>query len=404
MAGLATVGSVLLAALPALATGAAATPPGGALPPDVAVGAGAPPLPPNLASASWLVVDLTSGDVLAARAGSAKRAPASTLKILTALTFAGPDAPAQITATQADTQVSGRTVGLRPGVRYATSDLLDALFVASGNDVALALAHGSGDPAAAGDRMTRTAAALGATDTSAVNATGLDADGQLTTPYDLAVLTRAALDRPEVRRAAGLTEVTFTGSDGRSRHLTSSNPLLGRYPGALGVKTGSTENAGQTFVGAAQRNGTTLAVVLMQAPTNYAPEASALLDWGFRAVGSTTAIATLPAATPAAATAADHSTSDGGPQLAPPAEDGDGISPLLALALALTVAASAFTYWQGRERRDPVGGRLTRGDSPRPASTTVRLPDLEAPTVPPGEPGPEPQSSSARESRSILAP
>ena len=256
LAGLTTLGAaVLCTAFPA-----SAAPASGPLPPDVAVGEGAEPVPDGLSSASWLVADLTTGHVLAARAGSALRAPASTQKLLTALTFGGPDAPPEITVTPADVATTGRTVGLTPGVRYRTSDLIDAMLVTSGNDVAQAVAQPAGSPGAAGDRMTATARQLGATDTTAGNATGLDADGQLTTAYDLAVLTRAALVRPELRRALGLPTVTLTGSDGRSHRLSSSNPLLGHYNGFVGGKTGSTDNAGQSFVGVAERGGTTLAV------------------------------------------------------------------------------------------------------------------------------------------------
>jgi D-alanyl-D-alanine carboxypeptidase (penicillin-binding protein 5/6) len=315
------------------------------------VGAGAPPLPAGLSSASWLVADLTNGQVLAAQAGSAKRAPASTLKILTALTF-GPGAPEEIQAAAPDLTVTGRRVGLVAGVRYRSTDLLDALFVASGNDVAQVLAGSGGDPSSVADRMASTARDLGALDTTPVNATGLDAEGQLTTPFDLAILTRAALAVPALRTAAGLSQMTLTGSDGKSHHLSSGNPLLGRYPGVIGVKTGSTAEAGQTFVGAADRNGRTLAVVLMEAPSAYGTEATALLDWGFRAAGSTQPVALLPA--PTAHSAANLAT-DSEPPAAPLPEDGGGVSPLLALALALTVVAAAFTYWQGREpgRRPP---------------------------------------------------
>jgi D-alanyl-D-alanine carboxypeptidase (penicillin-binding protein 5/6) len=283
-------------------------------------------------------------------------------------------------------------------VRYRSTDLVDALFVASGNDDAQALARTGGDPASAGDRMTATAAQLGATDTTAQNPTGLDADGQLTTPYDLAVLTRAAISQPEIRRAAGLAELTFTGSDGKARHLTSSNPLLGHYPGALGVKTGSTADAGQTFVGAAERNGTTIAVVLMQAPTAFGPEAKALLDWGFAAAPGTTPIALLP--NQPAAMAAASTGRDGGPTVAAPTQDGGGISPLLALALALTVVAAAFTYWQGREQGLPDGGQRRRSGEPTESANSIRLPDVDRPDV--GEH--DDQSSSARESRKIFAP
>jgi D-alanyl-D-alanine carboxypeptidase len=403
IAGLTTTGILVLgSALPVTAA-----PPGGSpLPPDVAVGEGAPALPTGLSSASWLVVDLSSGSVLAARAGSAKRAPASTLKILTALTF-GPTAPAELQAGPPDVAVSGSRAGLVAGVRYRSADLLDALFVASGNDVAQVLAGSGQDPAAAADRMTAAAADLGATDTTAGSVTGLDADGQLTTPYDLAILTRTALSNPALRRAAGLPTMTLTGSDGRAHHLTSSNPLLGRYPGAIGVKTGSTAQAGQTFVGAAERDGRTVAVVLMQAPRSFGTEATKLLDWGFRSAGSTRPIAELPApGAPSGHASGAFPASE--PPAVPMSEDGGGISPLLALAMALTVIASAFTYWQGQEaNRARSSAPGARPDAFLPDDS---LPDNSATAGPVDEnravrlPDDDPQSSSERESRSIFAP
>jgi D-alanyl-D-alanine carboxypeptidase (penicillin-binding protein 5/6) len=409
LAGLTTLGAaVLCTAFPA-----SAAPASGPLPPDVAVGEGAEPVPDGLSSGSWLVADLTTGHVLAAKAGSALRAPASTQKLLTALTFGGPGAPTEITVTPADVTTTGRTVGLSPGVRYRTSDLIDAMLVSSGNDVAQAVAQPAGSPTAAGDRMTATARQLGATDTTASNATGLDADGQLTTAYDLAVLTRAALDRPELRRAMGLPTLTVTGSDGRSRRLSSSNPLLGRYDGFVGGKTGSTDQAGQTFVGVAERGGTTLAVVLMQAPSSFSREASSLLDWGFRAAPATAGIAALP--DPAAPTAAaSQPTSQ--PTVPPLAEDGGGVSPLLAFALAATVIAAAFTYWQGHDELGKAGRRRPprRGPSGEPRGSGRRVIDLRDPPGPgsseasdtrtsPSGPA-ERHSSSVRDSRSIFAP
>lgn len=391
--------TLLAGALPA----AAAPPDGQPLPPDVAVGTGAPALPDNLSAESWLVADLTEGKVLAARAGSAKRAPASTLKILTALT-AAPSLPPEIEVQPEDTRVDGRRVGLRPGVRYPSAALLDALFVASGNDVAQALARGSGgDPASAPDRMTQLAQQLGATDTTASNVTGLDAPGQLTTAYDLAILTRAALARPDLRRSVGLAQTTLTGSDGVAHRLTTTNPLLGRYAGAIGVKTGSTADAGNTFVGAAERDGHLLVAVLLEAPASFGKQAEALLDWGFRAVGTTSAIAVLPA--PAAPGGAARPADD--PPAVPMAEDGGGISPLLALALAITVVAAAFTYWQGRERAErqaekrkaETQGAAGPGDDA--AANPTPAPDGGAVSNAPEDADP---AQSPRDPRRILAP
>lgn len=372
----------------------AAPPNGAALPPDVAVGDGGPPLPSGLQSASWLVADLTNGQVLAARAGSAQRAPASTIKILTALTFV-PGAPPEIEATPESVRSEGRTAGLKAGVRYRSAELLDAMFVTSANDVAQVLASTTPDPVAAADRMTARARDLGATDTEAASVTGLDAPGQLTTAYDLAVLTRAALADPVIRAAAAKTESTLTGSDGVRRSFTSSNPLLGRYRGAIGMRTGSTDQAGLTFVGAAERDGRTLAVVLLNGPSGFAGEATRLLDWGFRAAGTTASLADLPAV---AAPGARAPVAGDGPADGPPpamAEDGGGVSPLLALAIALTVVAAAFTYWQGHEAATR-GSHTGAGNAPR----VIRLPGDE-------ESSPDQATSdqsSSRESRKIFAP
>ena len=174
--------------------------------------------------------------------------------------------------------------------------------------------------------------------------------------------------------------MTLTGSDGQRHHLSTGNPLLGRYPGAVGVKTGSTAEAGQTFVGAADRDGRTLAVVLMEAPPTFGTEATALLDWGFRAAGSTQPVA-LPAGD-GGHPAANVSTGSE-PPVAPLADDGGGVSPLLALALALTVVASAFTYWQGREpgrRRAPERPIRPPTQSPETVSPAAsRLPESQLP-------------------------
>ncbi len=402
--GVALTSSLVLGAAPA----ALAAPPNGLpLPPDVAVGTGGPPLPSGLQSASWLVADLTGGQVLAARAGSAQRAPASTIKILTALTFA-PGAPEEIEATPDAVRSEGRTAGLKPGVRYRSAELLDAMFVNSANDVTQVLASTTPDPVAAADDMTARAHALGATDTVAASVTGLDAPGQLTTAYDLAILTRAALADPAIRAAAGKTGSTLTGSDGVRRQFTSSNPLLGHYRGAIGLKTGSTNQAGLTFVGAAERDGRTLAVVLMQAPKSFGAEATKLLDWGFQAAGTVSPIAELPAVpAPGAATEAA-----GEPKDLPPitvAEHGGGVSPLLALAVAVTVVAAAFTYWQGQEAAARSSGRARRPRNPpaRPRAPdrsrpvdVIRLPDDGA--RPPTRESAARQSS--RESRRIFAP
>jgi D-alanyl-D-alanine carboxypeptidase len=158
-------------------------------------------------------------------------------------------------------------------------------------------------------------------------------------------------------------------------------------------------------VGVAERGGTTLAVVLMRAPTSYSREASSLLDWGFRAAPVTAGIAALPDPAGTAAAVAPQAT--GEPAVPPLAEDGGGVSPLLAFALAATVVAAAFTYWQGHDELGKAQRRPNR-------NRTRRVIDLRDPPESDGRSGDpsdgqtsrsaSPHSSSTRDSRSIFAP
>nr|WP_051053582.1 D-alanyl-D-alanine carboxypeptidase [Mycolicibacterium chubuense] len=246
--------------------------------PDVEPAA-APSLPDGPAKA-WLVADLDSGRVLASRDAYGSYAPASTIKVLLAMVVLDhlrPDNFARANASHANVECS--CVGLQPGQAYTTTQLLSGLLMVSGNDAANMLADMLGGPQAAVAAMNRKAALVGARATKAASPSGLDGPGweSLTTPHDLAVILRAALKYPLIAQIMRSPTAPFPG-----KTLHNQNELLSRYPGDLAGKTGFTNLARKTYVGAAQRGNRRLVVVQMYGTGDLYGQAIDLFDWGFR--------------------------------------------------------------------------------------------------------------------------
>jgi serine-type D-Ala-D-Ala carboxypeptidase (penicillin-binding protein 5/6) len=330
------------------------------LPAGVLVGPAGPPLPDGISAATWTVADLDTGRVLAASDAHTQHAPASTLKVLTALALL-PEVPkdAVVLPEQSDVDVDGSKVGLLPGVPYPAEELYEALLMASGNDTANVLGTAAGGHDTAAATMNRTAGELGAVDTRAVNQHGLDADGQVSTAYDLAVIARAALAQPDIARWVVTRRATMAGRPGEPRfEINNHNKLLGSYEGALGVKNGYTSRAQASFIGAAERDGRRLVVTLMRAEPKVWAEAALLLDWGFEAaaggvvpVGALPPPPRLPEPEPSAPAEPDATHASSG--LAPAAASSDGGSgplPGRELAGALLVAAALLAVRPGRRR------------------------------------------------------
>lgn len=255
------------------------------LPAGLVVAAGAPALPTDLTAAVWLVADLDTGEVLAARDGHAAHAPASTLKVLTALALL-PEVPPDrvVVPQQSEVDVEGSKVGLLRDVPYPAEELYASLLMVSGNDAANVLGAAAGGQDAAAAQMNATAARLGAVDTHAVNQHGLDAEGQVSTAYDLAVIARAALDQPDIARWATTRRSSVAAGPGAPRfEINNKNKLLGSYEGALGLKNGYTTAAKASFIGAAERDGRRVVVTLMRAEPQVMAEGARLLDWAFAA-------------------------------------------------------------------------------------------------------------------------
>ena len=248
---------------------------------------GSLPIPDGPAQA-WVVADLDSGAVLAAKDEYARHPPASTIKVLLAL-VALDELPldATVVADEADTKVECNCAGVAPGSTYTVRQLLEGLLLVSGNDAANTLATMLGGRPAALAKMNAKAAAIGARATTAGSPSGLDGPGIdiWSSPHDLAVIFRAAMANPAFAAITAQPTAVFPGRNG-DRVLVNQNELLTRYPGMLGGKTGFTDMARKTFVGAAQRDGRRLVVAMMfglvrEGGPTYWDQASALLDWGF---------------------------------------------------------------------------------------------------------------------------
>ncbi|MGH3914012.1 MAG: D-alanyl-D-alanine carboxypeptidase family protein [Pseudonocardiaceae bacterium] len=247
---------------------------------------GAPAPPAGISAASWILADAGTGEVLAAKDPHARHRPASTIKLLTALLVTNRLSPDRVVlATKADANQEGSKAGIGPGGSYTVRQLLAGLLLVSGNDAAHALAGQLGGVPAAVAQLNELAAELGAHDTYAATPSGLDGPGMSTSAYDLALVFGHVLARPLLAELVSTAQVDFPGFGDRPGFVISNdNRLLGNYDGALGGKTGFTDDARHTYVGAAVRNGRVLIVVLLRGEQRPLPlwgQAAQLLDYGF---------------------------------------------------------------------------------------------------------------------------
>jgi serine-type D-Ala-D-Ala carboxypeptidase (penicillin-binding protein 5/6) len=220
-------------------------------------------------------------------AGSADRrlAPASLAKMMTALIAlerGGLEEP--VAVGRGVLQATGTRIGLKPGERLTAGDLLAATVVRSANDACRALAEHLGPSTNTFIlKMNARAAALGLVNTRFADPCGHDRDGQYTSAADLARLAEQVMRHEEYLRLARLERATIRTLDGRrSFALRNTNALLGRYPGAIGLKTGHTEEAGNCLVALAERDGVRVLAVLLNAPNRWW-NAAGLLDRAFAA-------------------------------------------------------------------------------------------------------------------------
>jgi D-alanyl-D-alanine carboxypeptidase (penicillin-binding protein 5/6) len=381
-AAVGAAGAVVAALLAPGAVGSAAAdvrtaaPVGGAAlaSPGIVVGPGVP-RPPDVAD-SFVVVDLGTGNVIAAKAAHVRKRPASTLKTLTALTVLPLlDKSTLYVARRADVRVDGTRVGMIEGTTYTVDDLLNAMLLTSANDATSGLVAMVGGNARAVALMTRVAHNLQADDTTVKDPSGLDTPGQYSSAYDLALIGQAAMQRNDFRSYAIKSHAQFPGKPpkvpGQPRPtipIDNKNGLLMQgYPGMVGVKVGYTSKAGNTYIGEAVRGDRTILVTLMHTHGEAVKAERQLLDWAFANAAAAQPVGVLvqPLSAHPAPTA---SPSPSAPLVASVAPTSGGSSLVMYAGAVAAVALLGWLTWtvvgnlrRRRLRDNPLGLPPLRG-------------------------------------------
>jgi len=245
------------------------------------------PQEPKIEAKSAVLMDALTGQVLWSKNPHERLPQASTTKITTAIVaLEHGNLSDLVRASQRAAQVGEAAIYLEEGETLTLEDLLYALLLRSANDAAVAIAeHIGGTEENFVALMNQKAWEIGARDTHYVNPHGLHAPGHYSSAYDLALLARYALKIPKFREIVATREkvIPWPGKPW-DRLLVNTNQLLWgyhAYPGADGVKTGYTSEAGQVLVASATREGRQLIAVVMHSPDMYR-EIRALLDYGFQ--------------------------------------------------------------------------------------------------------------------------
>ncbi|MGN1074929.1 MAG: D-alanyl-D-alanine carboxypeptidase family protein [Eubacteriales bacterium] len=245
------------------------------------------PAPPEIAAPSAVLMDAAGGRILYEKNAHEKLHPASVTKIMSLLlTMEAMDEglvtpETVITASEHAASMGGSQIFLEPGEQMTLDDLLKSVAVSSANDACVAIGeHIAGSEEGFVERMNRRAEELGMADTHFENCTGLDADGHVTTAYDIALMSRELLRHDAIRAYTSIwMDTVRNGEFG----LSNTNKLIRFYDGATGLKTGFTSSAGYCVSATAMRDGMELISVIMKAETSPKrnADASALLNFGF---------------------------------------------------------------------------------------------------------------------------
>ena len=242
----------------------------------------------EVSAPSAVLMEKETGTALYEKDAHAKLEPASVTKVMTLLlTMEAIDAgrlsyDTVITASAHACSMGGSQIWLEENEQMTVDDMLKAVCVVSANDCAVALAEAvAGSEEAFVEKMNQRAAELGMNDTTFKNATGLPAEGHVTSAWDIALMSRELiLNHPDIRNYTTIWMDSLR--DGKSE-LVNTNKLIRFYEGATGLKTGSTDSALYCLSGTAERDGMELISVIMKAPTSAQrfDDAKTLLGYGF---------------------------------------------------------------------------------------------------------------------------
>jgi D-alanyl-D-alanine carboxypeptidase (penicillin-binding protein 5/6) len=238
---------------------------------------------PEITAKSAILLDANTGKVLYTKNDTAQRAVASTQKLLTALIVAeSGDLEKSVKIESSDTNCEPTKINVKPGQTYTRVQLLNALLVKSGNDVARTLARdNAGSVSAFADKMTERVRSLGGTNSNFENPNGLPAQGQYSTARDMARVARMAYRNPTLREIMKTRYYNFRFSSGTVVPLRNTNRVLRTYSFCNGMKTGYTHLAGHCLISSGSYNGRdVIAVMLGCTKARIADESAKLLAYG----------------------------------------------------------------------------------------------------------------------------
>lgn len=236
---------------------------------------------PYVTAEAAVVMDMDTGQVLYGKAEHERRPPASLTKVMTGYLAAKQPNLQQTVTVSAEAAATGESsLDLKAGDQLVFADLLHGALMKSANDACVALAEQiAGSEAAFVHNMNLQACLLGCANTNFCNTNGLPAENHYSSAYDLAVMTRAAMQNETFAQIVQQQKYMVRWLDGRQLLVHNTNRLLREYPGAIGVKTGTTNEAGQCLIAVAEKAGNRIIVVVLKSKNRFL-DAVRLLDYG----------------------------------------------------------------------------------------------------------------------------
>ncbi len=241
----------------------------------------------DIRAKSAILMEVNTGEILYEQNSDERLPPASITKIMSlllvieAIDCGKLSTEDVITASEHAAGMGGSQIWLKVGESMTVDDLLKAAVIASANDAMVALAEAvSGSEENFVQKMNERATELGMTNTHFINATGLDADGHISTAHDVAIMSAELIKHGLIKNYSTVWMDTLR--DGESE-LVNTNKLVRFYEGTTGLKTGTTSGAGYCLSATAERNGLELVAVIMSGETSADRfnGAKKLLDYGF---------------------------------------------------------------------------------------------------------------------------
>lgn len=238
-----------------------------------------PSIDATISAVAAIIVEASSGAVLAAKNPDQRLMPASTTKMMTAYVALKAFSPEEIiTITRAQDAI-GKSTKFTIGEQYKVSEMLKATLINSGNDAALSLAdHFPTGYQAFVDQMNLQGLKWGLKNTHFTNVSGVEEAGHYSSARDLAIIARHFMQIPELREIVGSSSATITSIDGKYTHrFQNTNELLDEIPRIIGIKTGWTDNSGECLVTYIDLDNDLILVVLNS--KNRFDDTRTLIDW-----------------------------------------------------------------------------------------------------------------------------